>query len=280
MNNSYSIFVNTTDRFEDCWYPFFKLFGTYWPDYKGKIYLNTEYKEFSYPGLNIISVKNSSITKDADKVTWSECLIRALNVIDEDIILYMQEDYFLKAPVKTETVSDFVGRMKENDIDCLHLTDQNTKGPFSLSEYTDLWIIGQSALDRVCCQAALWKKEILLQYIKTWESPWQFETNGTKRANLLPHKFYTVNRNIYKLNINEIVPYIFTGVVQGRWYEGVIELFKENNIYVDFRKRGFLKDAKPKTLADRLKKRWRNLPTELLSSLYLLKLKCKLKIFN
>ena len=53
----YSVLVNTCDKFEDCWNPFFKLFCMYWQDYKGKIYLNTEYKDYSFPGLDIISVK-------------------------------------------------------------------------------------------------------------------------------------------------------------------------------------------------------------------------------
>lgn len=47
----YSILVNTCDKFEDCWNPFFKLFFLFWPDYNGVIYLNTEYKEYSVRGF-------------------------------------------------------------------------------------------------------------------------------------------------------------------------------------------------------------------------------------
>lgn len=31
---NYSILVNTCDKFEDCWNPFFKLLSIYWPDYQ------------------------------------------------------------------------------------------------------------------------------------------------------------------------------------------------------------------------------------------------------
>jgi hypothetical protein len=272
-DSSFSILVNTTDKFEDCWMPFFKLFAKFWPEYPGKIYLNTEYKTFNYPGINIVSVQNCIEKKDADKVTWSECLIRALNKIDNEIVLYMQEDYFLKAPVKSKLLEGMVDRIRSYDIDCLHLTDQNTKGPFTQSEFDDLWLIGVQAKDRISCQTALWKKHVLLQYIKTWENPWQFETNGTKRAAVLNHKFYTVNREIYKLDDNEIIPYLFTGVIQGRWYEPVVQLFEENGIQMDFGKRGFVRDAKPKTLGDRIKKRIVNLPEESISAIDLLKIK-------
>ena len=57
-HSNFSILVNTTDSFSDCWNPFFKLFKKYWPNYGGKIYLNTEIKDFKYEGLNIICIKN------------------------------------------------------------------------------------------------------------------------------------------------------------------------------------------------------------------------------
>lgn len=42
----YALLVNTCDKFEDCWIPFFSLLKKYWPDCSGKIYLNTEYKSY------------------------------------------------------------------------------------------------------------------------------------------------------------------------------------------------------------------------------------------
>ena len=270
---NYSIFVNTTDKFEDAWYPFFKLFAKYWPDYNGKIYLNTEYKTFQFPGLNIISIRNCLAHKDADTITWSQCLKRALEVIDTDVILYMQEDYFLNGIVKNDIVTGYVSKMTEYNINCLHLTDQNNKGPFSPSEFTDFWLINQKNKDLISCQAALWKKSFLEKYIRPWESPWQFETNGTKRANLTDDKFYTVSREIYRSAFNEIIPYIFTGIVQGRWNEDVVNLFAENNIGIDYNKRGFTKDINGKTLKQRLKKRVHNFPTETISAADLLTLK-------
>jgi len=52
-----SIFVNTSDNFEDCWDPFFKLFSIFWPNCPFPIVLNTETKDYSYPGLNIRCTK-------------------------------------------------------------------------------------------------------------------------------------------------------------------------------------------------------------------------------
>ena len=109
QEDRYSIFINTTDSFEDCWEPFFKLFKQYWPEYNGKIYLNTETKEYFYSGLNIISIQNGLEGKP-----WSQCLKHALELIDEEYMLYMQEDYFLHSPVKNSLMEAFFKKFKEN----------------------------------------------------------------------------------------------------------------------------------------------------------------------
>ena len=84
----YSILINTCDKFEDCWNPFFKLFKLYWPDCSGIIYLNTEYKDYSYPGLNIIPVKGcvKHQIPHNKRATWSQCLKWALEEMDTDIV--------------------------------------------------------------------------------------------------------------------------------------------------------------------------------------------------
>jgi hypothetical protein len=58
----------------------FALFKKYWPEYNGTIYLNTETKQFTHEGLNIVSKKNNLNTVQ-NRITWNECLIRAINVI-------------------------------------------------------------------------------------------------------------------------------------------------------------------------------------------------------
>ena len=125
---NYSILINTCDKFDDCWVPYFKLHAQYWPDCRGKLFLNTETKDFSYPGLEIVSLKVNG-NDLARRLTWSECLLRALDKIDDDIVLYMQEDYFIKAPVANEMVEKYVQLMSDDkSIDCIHLTDQAVIG--------------------------------------------------------------------------------------------------------------------------------------------------------
>ena len=253
---TYSILINTCDKFEDCWNPFFKLFKLYWPDCSGSVFLNTEFKDYSYPGLKIIPVKGCvGKSYKGNFATWSQCLKWALKKMDSDIVLYMQEDYFLKAPVKNDLVEKYVQLMvKHPDIKCIHLTDQAVRA-FEKSEWENLDIVEYNQLCRVSCQAALWRKDELYALIREYEDAWQFEEFGSQRSAVMKSMYLCVSRNLVKLNQFEIIPYIFTGIVQGRWFEESVPLFEKHGIKMDFSKRGMLKDAPKKPFMKRVKYR-------------------------
>lgn len=273
MESNYSILINTTDSFEDCWIPFFTLFHKYWPDYNGKIYLNTETKQFTYPGLNIISIQNSK-NNPLQRITWSECLLRALDTIDTDVVLYMQEDYFIKDYVKNDWVERYVKMIQSNtEIDCIHLTDQGSPMD-KISKFENLYTIPKIHQDRICCQAALWRKDILKQYPRNYETAWNFEWWGSKRAAILNHNFFVVDKKWVKLNNYEIIPYIFTAVIGGRWYKEVVPLCEANDIKIDYSKRGFF-ERKKNTLSKRIKAKFKRFPIEIRSYFGLIILKLK-----
>jgi hypothetical protein len=275
-NNNFTILINTTDSFEDCWVPFFTLFKKFWPEYSGKIYLNTETKVFNFPGLDIVSIQNNKDTPSI-RISWSECLIRALNNIDSDVILYMQEDYFLKDNVKNDLVEKYVQMMQENlKIDCIHLTDQGVAAE-KPSNYENLWTVPVQHKDRISCQAALWRKDVLLQYLRSYESGWSFEWWGSKRAAILKHNFYVVDNSWCKKNHFEIIPYIFTGVIGGRWFDEVIPLFEKNNILIDYGIRGFFQRNKSFTFKNRLLSKIKRLPIEIRSYISLIVLRMNVK---
>lgn len=260
MNFKFSILINTTDTFEDCWFPFFTLFKKYWPDYTGKIYLNTETKVYTHDGLNIISLQNNKNTPNK-KITWSECLIRALNLIDEEIVLYMQEDYFLKDFVKNDIVQNFDQLMHYNKkIDCIHLTDAcgHLAETSKYHDYLQHLISPQRYLTN--CQAAFWRKRTLLSLIRSHENAWQFEEFGSIRAEKLKPVFLGVARTWVKHDQFEIIPYVFTGIIQGRWFEPVVELFKKHDIIIDFSIRGFVNQAPKRSIQTKIKYRLNRLP--------------------
>lgn len=247
--NKYSILINTCDKFEDCWMPFFKLFSIYWSSYKENIYLNTEHKEFSYNNLKIISLQTAERNQSKRKITWSESLIRALNKIPDDVILYMQDDYFLKGNVRHDLVEKYAMIMQEHkEIHCIHLTDQAVIPDSNPSLYEGLYPVINKQRYLVSCQAALWRKEVLLSYLRSYESAWDFEEFGSERGAILKHNFYVVDNKWIRIDHFEIIPYIFTGIIQGRWSEKVVPLFQRHDILIDYSIRGFTNDTPKRTL--------------------------------
>lgn len=277
--NEYSILVNTCDKFEDCWNPFFKLWSIYWPDCRGQIFLNTEYKDYRFESLKITPLKvcKSHNIPHNKRATWSQCLKWALESIDSDIVLYMQEDYFLKDFVKEDIVNKYVQLMIDNkDIDCIHLTDQAVKPETTPSEFDKLFPVKLNQRYRISCQAALWKRDVLLSYLRSYENAWQFEEYGSKRGKILKHNFYVVDKNWIKLNEFEIIPYIFTGIVQGRWLPEVVPLFEKHQILIDYSTRGFSNQSPKKSIFRKIKTRIQKIPVSLRSSIDLILLPNKL----
>lgn len=239
MNTQYTILVNSTDSFEDCWEPFFKLFSTYWPECSQPIVLNTETKDFSWQGLNLKSSKVAEYS-GRKNLTWSECLLNCLDQIETDIILYLQEDYFLHAPVDAARIQEYVNLMLKQNIATISLVSFSNSGPFQPTEHPELWRVGQKADYRISLQASLWKKDALKKYLRKHENPWQLEIWGTKRAHRIRDNFLCVNRDIFNRNAKQILPYKPTGIVKGKWKEDiVVDLFRNHNIHPDYSIRGF-----------------------------------------
>lgn len=235
------ILVNTCDRFDDCWDLFFRKWqrhknGLNWP-----LYLNTEKATYQYPediqghALAVCTPKPGYEGWTGEGFpTWSWCVEHALSSIPEDIILYMQEDYFLTCDIDTPKLQELAQFMTEHpEIECIHLHKSgNTHSKASI--YPGLR--RTSRIDRyfVSCQAALWRKSTLLQLLKTHENAWQFERWGTNRARALRCHFYTAATDEHSP-----LEYFCTGIVQGKWLHPVEELFAQENINMDFSRRGF-----------------------------------------
>lgn len=235
---TYSILVNTCDNFEDCWNPFFNLFSKYWPNCEGKIYLNTEYKDYSYPGLDIIPIKGCEKNNYPrnKRATWSQCLKWALDVIDTDIVLYLQEDYFFKRDVNNDLFEKELKQISDNDnIHRIFLLSQSQNNKRLSLIHTPYYLDNRKSDYYAHTQAALWKTKVLKSLIKLDESGWDFEEYASRRARFFPYNFYSVSYS----QENPIMEYVMTGIVRGKWLPECIEVFKKNGIRVDFSKRGF-----------------------------------------
>ena len=228
-----TIFVNTSDNFEDCWIPFFLLFQRYWPNCPFPIVLNTETKEFRFDSLDIHCSKVA--VGETRRLTWSECLARGLDAIETPYILYLQEDYFLEGPVREDLINTFLAEMRAGRADVIRLMECGGAGPWHPSQNPLLWEVDRHAKYRISLQAGLWRKSTLRSHVRLHESPWQLEAFGSARAWRKNEKVLCVNRDRFSKPDSEIFPYQATGVVSGQWEREIVEpLFARHGIDMDF----------------------------------------------
>lgn len=90
-----------------------------WPEYQGKIYLNTQKKEFDFPGLNIICTKTGA-TKG-----FGNDLLSGLAIVEEENILFLMIDYIFMGKVDHEKLKEYYQHFIQSNLDSLVLCCHN-----------------------------------------------------------------------------------------------------------------------------------------------------------
>jgi hypothetical protein len=241
-DHRYCVLVSSCDAYADCWVPFFTLLARNWPGDAPPIYLNTETRSYENAGLPVTSLAAPQVASQP----WSARLLRCLDSLPHEYVLYMQEDYFIKDVVDAGTVASLVELMEEEGIS--HISLDRAFGPEvgPQSSYRYLSEIPAKTEYRISAQAGLWRISSLKSYLRPHESVWEFEWYGTRRAWRRTDTFFHVDARYKDEFGRKVLPYDPTGIVHGRWMrEFVEELFARNGLTVDFSTRGFKDPSAP-----------------------------------
>ena len=239
---AYSVFVNSTDSFEDTWAPFFHLLNEYWAGVPAV--LNTERKSYDDSHVDVTCTRVAR--PGESRIPWGECMLRGLDHIPTETFVYLQDDYFLSGPVKTDVVDAAVQIVEREGLDCLRLMECGEAGPYEPTAYPWLCSVSRHAHYRLSLQAGLWTRTGLRKYLRSHESAWEFEVWGSKRASRLPGRIWAVNRDVYSEEHTQVIPYEPTGIVRGQWKRDAVEgLFSAHGIEVPFEVRGWLPPEGP-----------------------------------
>jgi hypothetical protein len=239
-----TVLVNSTDSYEDCWDPFFKLFKQFWPDCPYPIVLNTETKDYGFHGLNIRASRVGT-NMDGSPLPWGATVLECLKTINTPYVLWTLEDLFLIAPADTARIESLVKLMAANDITHINLSPYGPARAYSPSRYSELWTIAQNHRYRVSLLNGLWNTRRFAGYIRPRENPWQVELLGSRRAMRIPDSFYCVAEKDRMNPLCWPVPFLSTGITKGKWNEQVPPLFAAHGIQMDFSKRGFYREPHP-----------------------------------
>ncbi len=250
--------LSTCDSYEDTWDPFFRLVSKYWISIPMKVYINTETKQYvptvKLP-FEVISCNTSS------SIQWSNRLLHVLDMIQEEYIFMVLDDFFLRSPVKDEYFDQLL-RMMDNDqsiasiqLKAARLIQEGKKEVVNNSE------LEISEIDKNGWKThfvpTIWRKSILKKWLRKHESIWGFELYGSQRA-----RFWNYKEKVLAVDSPVIFDYLWVDgcsvIVNGKWLVApeVDTFFPNNGIDIDLSLRGriTLEEYRSRTLKDTIKK--------------------------
>lgn len=243
--NNYTIFVSSADSYSDLWPTFFDLFKMYWPEYSGEIYLNTENKIYSHPGLNIICTQVGK--QKAFGITFRE----GLNKIPTNSILLIMIDYIFMVKVNNVKIEEHFHFFVKKELDTLCLTHQNYPNTEQTNNLELIMVNAPAPYVMFSYQIAFWKKSMLYQMALPHENPWTSEWYGTQRAEKMKIKMAAISNKKHNP-----IPYNPTGCLhKGKWLDDAITHLKSIDYYVDFNIRGYFEEPK-RSIKNRIKIKW------------------------
>lgn len=215
------IVVLSCDKYSDLWCGFFQQLSKFLP-INNKKYLVTNNKDFNSP-----KIKNLSIIKTGDDTDWSTNLLIALEKIPENKILIILEDIYLSEYVNLDNFFEIQKFVFNNNSQHIKIfsgpkATQPTSTPL-IFKYTP----GVSYLATI---NGIWDKATLKKILISGESAWQFEVNGSYRAQYFASKFYSIN--------SDLIPHVNI-VEKGKWIPSSVKWALANNIELDISKRKF-----------------------------------------
>jgi hypothetical protein len=226
-----AVLVQSCDKYQDLWRPFYHFFFKHWPDIPFPIYHLSEQ-------IRLGDARITDISSGPGK-TWSEMLIGALKSIDEKYVLLLLEDYFLVRDVNNERLHALLALANANAPAFIRIFP--VPGPdFDHPKYAGIGIIRKNSAYSISTQATIWDRKKLLNFLKPEESAWDLEISGSKRAHEIEEPFWSVKDRHGKRKAEEFdypYTYLCTAVYKGKWMREAVELCRHEGVTLDLQSR-------------------------------------------
>ena len=245
QQNDLTILVNSCDKNSDLWDIFFLLLKKKWPDCPYRIILNTETRSYAFDGFNIdcLTMAKNKTEQQLKYYNWSDRLIDNVKQIKTKYTLFLLEDFYIKNKVDTLQVESLIKTIDTiKRFGALYLSENESNYPSYYDKKTNLYLRHKFNHYKINATPAIWDTKVLLKILKKNETPWDFEFKGTNRALMRSNKKFFCTYNRYK---NTTPPQILTfdlseQVARGKWTVEATRFLTEENISVDFEKRGIV----------------------------------------
>ena len=232
-NKNYALMVLGCDKNSELLPMFLRNIKKYWPQYNKEIYINTESVRFKNENFDL---KFPSKTCD-QLYPWAKRLYNFLEEYPYEYVVFLLDDFILGDFVDDDELNRVCEIMEKNpQIACFNFMETYKDSIDSIKEaYERYYLKDIKAEFRINLQAAIWRKDFLMKFIRKHENPWQFETWGTKRAQRFSDEIYHI-----KKEAKRVFMYPEGGVLaDNKWRgEDVVDFMKKEGFTVDFSIRG------------------------------------------
>ena len=215
------ILVLSSDNNIDLFDPFHHCMEKYWKKHPEVIYTTETIKNPYY----------KTICKNYPLEIWSKRIRETLQEIDDNQILIMVDDCFIRNKVDKKRI----------EYACNHLVGNTAMFNFEKQFDSNDIDVGldrfkkrnHGASYEVSIMCGLWDKNKLIKVLSYDLNPWDTEY---KQNNC--NFDYFINSGDFIIDWG-YEPYTYAGVRKGKWCKEVISFFEKEGIKIDYEKRGF-----------------------------------------
>ena len=220
-----TITVLSCDKNEDLWEPFHHCMEKYWPLHPEVIYF-TETK--TNPFYKTISVPHNL-------AEWTRGVREFLNQINDEIILLMIDDIFIRRRVDTLKIT-FAEIILHREQNAAMMNFEQSWSDTDLPTEYDGWKRRKHGSPyEVSLMCGLWNRAKLIHVLDRNCDPWTIELSQDPKG----YDYYIRSGDpIIDWGYKTFQP---CGLVKGKWAEEIVPFFEAEGIKINYSERGFHK---------------------------------------
>lgn len=215
------IVVLSCDKDTDLFYPFHCCIEKYWQDHPEIIYATETVNNPYY----------KTICRDYPLEKWTKRIRESLSEIDDDKILVIADDIFIKAKVDTSRI-DYLLSLDWKNVACFNFEKQFDNNDL------DTDVVGFKKRRRgskweLSIMCGLWDKDKFIDILSNDSDPWSVEENKDTKG----YDFY-INSGDYIIDWG----YVYggqAGLWHGKWTRHEADWLTNNGFVIDFDVRGY-----------------------------------------
>lgn len=218
------IIVLSCSKNEELFAPFSHCLKKYYPNHPDVVYFTDGIMNPYYETISVVNKLE----------TWTIGFREFLKQIDEDYVLLMIDDCFIRKPVDWYRISQALDIIKnEPNVACMNF-EKSWDESDEPTEFEGWKKRKHGSRFEVSLMCGLWNKEKLLKVVDRDCSPWEIEENQDGKG-----FDYYINSGDYIIDWGYRT-FQHCNIVKGKWTMECKEFLESEGLKVDYNKKGFI----------------------------------------